>query len=60
VIKDSLTPAGGGRGPRAAGTGFGGRRLRLMNQHGAILDRALRRHTDAVICRLRFRVDVPR
>jgi len=32
----------------------------LQNQRGAILDRALRRHTDAVICRLRFRVDVPR
>lgn len=31
----------------------------LQNQRGAVLDRALRRHTDAVICRLRFRVDVP-
>ena len=31
----------------------------LQNQRGMVLDRALRRHTDAVICRLRFRVDVP-
>jgi hypothetical protein len=29
----------------------------LQNQRGAILDRAIRRHTDAVICRLRFRLD---
>ncbi|MFJ4735511.1 APC family permease [Streptomyces sp. NPDC088770] len=28
----------------------------LQNQRGAVLDRALRRHTDAVICRLRFRI----
>ncbi|MEU7383301.1 MULTISPECIES: APC family permease [unclassified Streptomyces] len=26
----------------------------LQNQRGAVLDRAVRRHTDAVICRLRF------
>ncbi|MFB6962194.1 APC family permease [Streptomyces sp. NPDC056309] len=26
----------------------------LQNQRGAVLDRAIRRHTDAVICRLRF------
>ncbi|MEY9967893.1 amino acid transporter [Streptacidiphilus sp. MAP12-16] len=32
----------------------------LQNQRGAVLDRALRRYTDAVICRLRFRIDVPR
>ncbi len=32
----------------------------LQNQRGAILDRALRRYTDAVICRLRFRIDIPR
>ncbi|MFJ5921114.1 APC family permease [Kitasatospora sp. NPDC092948] len=31
----------------------------LQNQRGAVLDRALRRHTDAVICRLRFRIDIP-
>lgn len=30
----------------------------LQNQRGAVLDRALRRHTDAVICRLRFRLDL--
>lgn len=29
----------------------------LQNQRGAVLDRAIRRHTDAVIARLRFRVD---
>ncbi|MEW1659153.1 APC family permease [Streptomyces sp. NPDC093707] len=29
----------------------------LQNQRGAILDRAIRRHTDAVICRLRYRID---
>ena len=29
-------------------------------QIDAILDRALRRYTDAVICRLRFRIDIPR
>ena len=29
----------------------------LQNQRGAILDRAIRRHTDAVICRLRFRIE---
>lgn len=28
----------------------------LQNQRGAVLDRAVRRHTDAVICRLRFRI----
>jgi amino acid transporter len=28
----------------------------LQNQRGSVLDRAIRRHTDAVICRLRFRV----
>lgn len=28
----------------------------LQNQRGSVLDRALRRHTDAVICRLRFPV----
>ncbi|MGW7006652.1 hypothetical protein ACWGCW_28490 [Streptomyces sp. NPDC054933] len=32
----------------------------LQNQRGAVLDRAIRRYTDAVICRLRFRIDVPR
>ncbi|MFJ4188377.1 APC family permease [Kitasatospora sp. NPDC089509] len=32
----------------------------LQNQRGAVLDRALRRYTDAVICRLRFRIDIPR
>lgn len=32
----------------------------LQNQRGAILDRALRHYTDAVICRLRFRIDIPR
>ncbi|MFI9271340.1 APC family permease [Kitasatospora sp. NPDC052896] len=32
----------------------------LQNQRGAVLDRAIRRYTDVVICRLRFRVDVPR
>ncbi|GAA0354053.1 APC family permease [Streptomyces blastmyceticus] len=30
----------------------------LQNQRGAVLDRALRRHTDTVICRLRFRLDL--
>ncbi|WP_372404628.1 APC family permease [Streptomyces luteireticuli] len=30
----------------------------LQNQRGAVLDRALRHHTDAVICRLRFRLDL--
>ena len=29
----------------------------LQNQRGAVLDRAIRRHTDAVIARLRFRID---
>ena len=29
----------------------------LQNQRGAVLDRAIRRHTDVVICRLRFRVN---
>jgi hypothetical protein len=29
----------------------------LQNQRGAILDRAIRRHSDAVICRLRFRIE---
>ena len=28
----------------------------LQNQRGSVLDRAIRRHTDVVICRLRFRV----
>jgi amino acid transporter len=32
----------------------------LQNQRGAVLDRAIRHYTDAVICRLRFRIDVPR
>jgi hypothetical protein len=32
----------------------------LQNQRGAVLDRAIRKYTDVVICRLRFRVDVPR
>jgi amino acid transporter len=32
----------------------------LQNQRGSVLDRALRRYTDAVICRLRFRIDIPR
>jgi amino acid transporter len=32
----------------------------LQNQRGAVLDRAIRKYTDAVICRLRFRVDIPR
>ncbi|MGF1426727.1 APC family permease [Kitasatospora sp. LaBMicrA B282] len=32
----------------------------LQNQRGVILDRAIRQHTDAVICRLRFRIEVPR
>ncbi len=32
----------------------------LQNQRGAVLDRAIRRCTDAVICRLRFRIDIPR
>ncbi|MDH6577271.1 APC family permease [Kitasatospora sp. MAP5-34] len=32
----------------------------LQNQRGAILDRAIRRYTDVVICRLRFRIDIPR
>ncbi|MCQ4042017.1 APC family permease [Streptantibioticus rubrisoli] len=32
----------------------------LQNQRGAVLDRAIRRYTDAVICRLRFRIDIPR
>ncbi|MEU6173267.1 APC family permease [Streptantibioticus parmotrematis] len=31
----------------------------LQNQRGAVLDRAIRRYTDVVICRLRFRIDVP-
>ncbi|MFC5827388.1 hypothetical protein [Nonomuraea insulae] len=28
----------------------------LQNQRGAVLARALRRRTDAVVCRMRFRV----
>ncbi|MER5642375.1 APC family permease [Kitasatospora sp. NPDC002227] len=28
----------------------------LQNQRGAVIDRALRRHTDAVVCRLRLRM----
>lgn len=28
----------------------------LQNQRGTVLDRAIRRHTDVIICRLRFRV----
>jgi amino acid transporter len=28
----------------------------LQNQRGSVLDRAIRRHTDVVICRLRFRI----
>lgn len=31
----------------------------LRNQRGAVLDHALRRYTDAVICRPHFRIDVP-
>jgi amino acid transporter len=31
----------------------------LQNQRGAVLARALRRRTDTVVCRLRFRVGVP-
>ncbi|GAA5199677.1 hypothetical protein GCM10023322_75880 [Rugosimonospora acidiphila] len=31
----------------------------LQNQRGAVLDRAIRKHTNAVICRLRFRIQVP-
>lgn len=29
----------------------------LQNQRGAVIDRALRKHTDALICRLRFRLN---
>ncbi|GAA1959725.1 APC family permease [Catenulispora subtropica] len=29
----------------------------LHNQRGAVLDRAIRRHTTAIVCRLRFRLD---
>jgi hypothetical protein len=29
----------------------------LHNQRGAVLDRAIRKHTGAVVCRLRFRLD---
>ena len=32
----------------------------LQNQRGAVLAHALRRDTDAVVCRLRFRLDRPR
>ncbi|MFF0837524.1 MULTISPECIES: APC family permease [unclassified Streptomyces] len=32
----------------------------LQNQRGAVLDRAIRRNTEAVICRLRFRITLPR
>ncbi|GHH63464.1 putative amino acid permease [Streptosporangium violaceochromogenes] len=32
----------------------------LQNQRGWVLDHAIRRHTDAVICRLRIPVDLPR
>ncbi|MGP8303602.1 hypothetical protein ACTPOK_37915 [Streptomyces inhibens] len=32
----------------------------LQDQRGAVLDRAIRRNTDAVICHLRFRIDVLR
>jgi hypothetical protein len=32
----------------------------LQNQRGAVLDRAIRKYTNAVICRLRFRIDVGR
>jgi hypothetical protein len=32
----------------------------LQNQRGAVLDRAIRKYTDAVICRLRFRIDTSR
>ncbi|GAA1984724.1 APC family permease [Kitasatospora viridis] len=31
----------------------------LQNQRGAVLDLAVRRYTDAVICRLRFRLEIP-
>jgi len=29
----------------------------LHNQRGAVLDRAIRKHTSAIVCRLRFRLD---
>jgi hypothetical protein len=29
----------------------------LQNQRGGVLERAIRRHTNAVIARLRFRID---
>ncbi|MFF9481687.1 APC family permease [Streptomyces sp. NPDC014733] len=32
----------------------------LQNQRGAVLDRAIRHHTDAVICRLRFPLELTR
>jgi hypothetical protein len=32
----------------------------LQNQRGAVLDRAIRKYTDAVILRLRFRIDILR
>jgi amino acid transporter len=32
----------------------------LQNQRGAVLDRAIRKYTNAVICRLRFRIDLAR
>jgi amino acid transporter len=32
----------------------------LQNQRGSVLERAIRTYTDAVICRLRFRINVPR
>jgi len=32
----------------------------LQNQREAVLDRAIRRYTNAVICRLRFRIDLAR
>ncbi|MDH6118437.1 APC family permease [Kitasatospora sp. GAS204B] len=31
----------------------------LQNQRGVLLDRAIRQHTDAVICRLRLRLPIP-
>jgi hypothetical protein len=28
----------------------------LRNHRGGVIDRAVRRHTDAIVCRLRFRL----
>jgi hypothetical protein len=30
----------------------------LQNQRGSVLDRAIRRNTDAVVCRLRFPIEL--